>query len=151
MSAGVKNNQNAFSLPMNWILLILIGVLTYFFGWIVIVLVLLAAGLITLGTYIHDKIVGVPGLVVYGNFGDDEDYRPYGLSRDGKTCRSCKSPMFNVVPGQTDRNQIIKFAKSSKIWSQNDRAVSGQMKEGKYCPNGCVTIFADFPEAGSEG
>lgn len=49
-------NRSGFSLPIIWISLIIIGVLTYFFGWFVLVLVLLAAGLITLGTYIHDKI-----------------------------------------------------------------------------------------------
>lgn len=144
-------NRSGFSLPIIWISLIIIGVLTYFFGWFVLVLVLLAAGLITLGTYIHDKIVGPPGIVVYGNFDENEDYRPYGLSQDGKTCRSCKSLMFNVVPGQTPRDQIINFAKSSKIWSQHDRALNGQMQAGRYCPNGCVTIFAEFPEVEPEG
>ena len=110
-----------------------------------------AAGLITLGTYIHDKIVGVPGMVVYGKFEEGEDYRPYGLSLDGGTCRSCKSPMFNIVPGQTAREQIIKFAKASKIWSQNDEALSGWMPEGKYCPNGCVTIYVEYPDFSPEG
>ncbi len=146
MTVRSRNNQDGFSLPINSILLIIIGVLTYFFGWIVIVFVLAAAGLITLGTYIHDKIVGVPGLVVHGKFGEDEDYRAYGLSRDGKICRSCKSPMFNVVHGQTRRSQIINFAKNSKAWSQHDSALSGRMQEGSYCPNGCVTIYPDFPE-----
>ena len=149
-AAGIKYNQNGFSLPIVSILLILIGVLTYFFGWIVIIFVLAAAGLITLGTYIHDKIVGPPGMVVCGNLGENEDYRPYGLSQDGKICRSCKSHMFNVMPGQTNRNQIINFAKNSKIWSRHDSALSGRMQEGSYCPNGCVTIIADFPEVEPE-
>lgn len=56
LTSGVKNNQAGWSLPIIWILLIIIGVLVYFFGWIVIVFVLAAAGLITLGTYIYDKI-----------------------------------------------------------------------------------------------
>ena len=130
MTVRSRNNQDGFSLPINSILLIIIGVLTYFFGWIVIVFVLAAAGLITLGTYIHDKIVGVPGLVVYGKFGADENYRPYGLSRDGKTCRSCKSPMFNVVHGQTRRNQIINFAKNSTTTITN--AVTIEKPQRRY-------------------
>ena len=96
-------NQNGFSLPIVWILLVIIGILTFIWGWIVIVMVVAAAGLITLGTYIHDKIVGVPGMIVYGKFEEGEDYRHYGLSRDGATCRSCKSQMFKIVPGKQPR------------------------------------------------
>jgi len=146
-----NNNQAGWSLPIIWILLIVIGVLIYFFGWIVIIFVLATAGLITLGTYIHDKIVGPPGIVVYGDYDDDMDYRAYGISRDGKICKTCKSQIFKIVSGQTTTDQISKFAKSSSEWSQNEDALNGRMHAGMYCPRGCITIFAGHPGAMLEG
>lgn len=60
LNAGVIRNEAGWSLPLTWIILIIIGVLTYFLGWIVILFVLAACGSITLGTYIHDKIKDSP-------------------------------------------------------------------------------------------
>jgi peptidoglycan/LPS O-acetylase OafA/YrhL len=60
MTERIVLNQAGWSLPLTWIFLIILGVLIYFWGWIVILFVLAACGAITLGTYIYDKIIDSP-------------------------------------------------------------------------------------------
>lgn len=61
MSRASRNgNERGGSPPFTWIILLVVGVLTYFYGWRVLLVVVLLFGAITLGTFIHDKFFGKP-------------------------------------------------------------------------------------------
>lgn len=52
--------ERGWSLPFTTILLVVVGVLTYFYGWRVLVIVAALFGAITLGTFIYDKFFSKP-------------------------------------------------------------------------------------------
>lgn len=128
-------------MPLLAIIVAIIIILTYFFGWIIIAGTILLAVLITLGTYIYDHYRPPFGFYPFfnhtqtGRLPDEEkDYYVNGK------CLVCSSDVFIVEYGKTTQQEIINFALNAKGWKDNTEAIAGHMPSGAYCPNGCFSL-----------
>ena len=59
-------------------------------------------------------------------------------------CDVCGAVLLYAVPGETSKQQIAEFAKTSKAFSNNKDALNGWIHPGLYCPNGCVALLIEF-------
>ena len=142
--------EKGYSITFLLIILILVFASIFIFGWITVPMVLALFFGITLGVYVHDRIrdsknklpVTSDPLKEYVENGDD--LSSHGISSDGKTCLTCGESLFSIVPGKTVQEEIINFAKKSRAWQENPDAVKGWMHPGLYCPNGCVSVLANY-------
>jgi hypothetical protein len=153
---GSRNSElvRGWSFPFLLIILIAIVILFIFYGWIIILGVVVLFFGITLMVFIHDKVKekfsgGDKQSSDYDkNYGPDlnrKNSHPLpGIDIKGKTCLTCGSGLFSVVTGETTREDIVEFARNSKAWRENPDALDGWMHPGLYCPNGCVSVLADY-------
>lgn len=97
--------------------------------------------------FLRLKHRGMAGVIfVLERFGrlDDSDTSD-SLSFDEQNCRYCGADLFWALPGQTSRDEIIRFAKLLG----NDRiAADGWIHPGVYCRNGCTTRLFNFGNRG---
>lgn len=144
----LKVIQKVCSLPIVWFITLGNAVFFYFFGWFVLVWVAAAIAIATTVYYFYDVFRKNSAarrlpLVKIKDLGQTHGFE--GLDRSGRHCLACNEKVLRVAPGQTTAIEIGKFAKRSQVWSENAEAVNGWMHPGIYCPNGCVTIFIDYP------
>lgn len=52
--------------------------------------------------------------------------------------------MFEVIPHQTTRQEIIEFAESSSAYNGTDIHRDGWIHPGSYCPNGCTWRLKNY-------
>lgn len=132
-------------MPIIPILLAAIGILIYFFGWIVLIWVFGLCALITIGTYIHDRIWPPKLPYPYDQDGgiNSATQENSPMPFNGDKCVSCESTIFMIVPGKTSKQEISQFAKASQAWKENPDALAGYMHPGIYCPKGCFSILLE--------
>ena len=142
--------QKGRSLPIVWFIMLGIAVFFYFFGWFVLIWVFAAAVLAVFIFYVFSLLRNkkVPHGSSVFRFRDLMQAHGFeGLDNSGRHCLACHEKVLRVSPGKTSEAEIRAFASRSPVWSENSAAVDGWMHPGIYCPNGCVTIFIDYPMA----
>ena len=143
-----KAIQKFCSKPLAWFIMLGIGVFFYFFGWVVLVWVTTAAAIAACFYYVYsifrsNQIKKRSAMLKINDPGQTQGFE--GLDRSGKRCLACREKVLRIAPGKTSAVEIAKFASRSQVWSENSEALNGWMHPGIYCPNGCVTIFIDYP------
>lgn len=146
----LKAIQKVCSLPLAWFITLGIAVFFYFFGWFVLVWVGAAATIAAVIYYFYNLLRNNLARQHPSTFKIkdlDQTCGFEGLDSSGRYCLACNEKVLRITPGKTSAMEIGAFASHSVVWSENPEALKGWMHPGIYCPNGCVTIFRDYPMA----
>ena len=124
------------SVLLLWFIIACIIALSYFFGWIVPVVLVILVGLFSLFVYFYEK--NHPPIKPY-HVSNGENIYSELLDTKGH-CKKCGSTLFYVEPDITTAQEIIDFARLADGWKDNPDALAGWMPPGVYCPKGCFDI-----------
>lgn len=119
-------------------------ILTYFLGWVVLVVFVGLMLLAWLFAYFDDKrYSGVSaGFKSIQNSMplDEETFDAEEYFDERGNCQQCGCEPFSVESGVTTPQEIIDFARNTEGWKDNPDALQGWMPPGIYCPNGCFNL-----------
>jgi hypothetical protein len=67
-----------------------------------------------------------------------------GYQADKSKCQTCGETLFVAVPGETTKEDIIKFARRATLPGAEQIEQEGWIHAGEYCPNGCTFTLTNY-------